>query len=285
MNKIIACIDGSPYADSVCHLSAWAQKNLSQPLTLLHVVAPHSEISAKGDISGQIGLGAKGHLLSELSKIDAEHGKLEQRKGQLMLQHAKEELSKYNVEAADVLHRRGTLVQTIQDLESEADIIIMGKRGEHHYQDPDHLGSNLERVARAIHKPLLVASRNIHTIKKFLLAYDGSPSTDKAIDYIISSGLFNKLECHMIHVGKPSKEQQEKFNDSAVKLTTAKFTVHQNIIEKQSIEKTIIGYIDEHQINLLVMGAYGHSKIRNFILGSTTTTLLRKSHIPLMLFH
>ena len=33
---------------------------------------------------------------------------------------------------------------------------------------------------------------------------------------------------------------------------------------------------------LLVMGAFGHSRLRQFLLGSTTTTLLRRSEVPVL---
>jgi len=34
---------------------------------------------------------------------------------------------------------------------------------------------------------------------------------------------------------------------------------------------------------LLVMGAYGHSRIRQLIVGSTTSTLLRRSEVPVLI--
>ncbi|MDF1750857.1 MAG: universal stress protein, partial [Alphaproteobacteria bacterium] len=37
-------------------------------------------------------------------------------------------------------------------------------------------------------------------------------------------------------------------------------------------------------IDLLVMGAYGHSRIRNLIIGSTTSAMLRLCKIPVMMF-
>jgi nucleotide-binding universal stress UspA family protein len=33
-------------------------------------------------------------------------------------------------------------------------------------------------------------------------------------------------------------------------------------------------YVEEHQVDLLVMGAYGHSKMREFILGGATVSML-----------
>jgi len=43
-------------------------------------------------------------------------------------------------------------------------------------------------------------------------------------------------------------------------------------------------YIDQHNIDFLIMGAYGHSRIRNLVIGSTTAQILRGSHIPVLLF-
>jgi len=36
-------------------------------------------------------------------------------------------------------------------------------------------------------------------------------------------------------------------------------------------------------IDLLVMGVYGHSRIRQFLVGSTTTQMLRTTTSPLLL--
>ena len=42
-------------------------------------------------------------------------------------------------------------------------------------------------------------------------------------------------------------------------------------------------YQREHAIELLVMGAYGHSRIRQFLVGSTTTAMIRRAQSPLLL--
>ena len=41
--------------------------------------------------------------------------------------------------------------------------------------------------------------------------------------------------------------------------------------------------LEAHAVDLLVMGAYGHSRIRSMILGSTTTHLLRTCQVPVLL--
>lgn len=41
-------------------------------------------------------------------------------------------------------------------------------------------------------------------------------------------------------------------------------------------------YLTAHSVDLLVMEYYGHSRIRQLIIGSTTTTLLRTSPVPVL---
>ncbi|MCH2547571.1 MAG: universal stress protein [Alphaproteobacteria bacterium] len=283
MGKIIACIDGSAYADSVCNLTAWVAKRLEKPVDLLHVVAPHADLTNKQDLSGQIGLGAKSELMEALTGIDEQHGKLELKKGQLMLAHAQEQLSALNVKNVEMLHRRGYLVETVTQMEQQAECIIMGKRGEHANTAPTHLGSSLERIARSIHKPLLIATQNIPNVERFLIAYDGSASAKKAIDYICLSPLLRDLECHILKIGEQNAEAQTIIDSATTQLSNAGFTVHAAIKQGKPLEALVAEYIEQQKIDLLVAGAYGHTKIRSLILGSTTSALIRKSEVPVLL--
>ena len=54
-------------------------------------------------------------------------------------------------------------------------------------------------------------------------------------------------------------------------------------IRAGEVEATLRGYKDEMNIDLLVMGAYGHSRIRHLLVGSTTTSMLRRAGVPVLL--
>jgi len=47
---------------------------------------------------------------------------------------------------------------------------------------------------------------------------------------------------------------------------------------RRAIGDVFKSYVEEHKVDLLVMGAYGHSKMREFILGGATVSML--SHPP-----
>jgi nucleotide-binding universal stress UspA family protein len=54
-------------------------------------------------------------------------------------------------------------------------------------------------------------------------------------------------------------------------------------IRAGEVDEALQAYEKEHSIDLLVMGAYGHSRIRHLLVGSTTTAMLRGSRIPVLI--
>ena len=48
------------------------------------------------------------------------------------------------------------------------------------------------------------------------------------------------------------------------------------------IADNILDYQAQHQIQLIVLGAFSHSKIRQFFLGSVTTKIFRSATVPLL---
>lgn len=282
-NAILACVDGSFYTDSVCDHAAWASQRLDVPVRVLHVQTPGSDYDAPRDLSGTIGLGAKSALLEKLTQVDEERGKLDQQKGKLILDHAKEQLAAQGVAQVETLHRRGSLVETVTELEDSTQLIVLGKRGEHADFAKLHLGSNLERTVRAARKPVLVASRGYKEITRFVIAYDGGKSTRKAVDYVASSPLLQGLECHLLRVGADNAENRNELAEATTLLEEGGLTVHASL-QQGHADDVISDYVKANDMNLLIMGAYGHSHIRTLIIGSTTSNMLRSCPIPVLMF-
>lgn len=280
---ILACVDGSLYTDSVCDHAAWAGKRLHTAVQLLHVQTSRSGSAAPPDLSGAIGLGAKSALLEKLTQMDEARAKLDQQMGKLILDHARERLLAAGVEHFESLHRRGSLVETITELEPSTQLVVLGKRGEHADFASGHLGSNLERVARAAHRPVLVASRAYKPINRFVIAYDGGPSTRKAVEFVAGSDLLRGMECHLLRIGTDNDENRRTLAQASAQLTQSGFVV-KTALEQGKADEVIAAYVKSHEMGLLVMGAYGHSHIRTLIIGSTTSSMLRSCPIPVLMF-
>ncbi len=283
MPKLLVCIDGSAYADNLCANAAWVAKQMNAEIDLLHVMRRSSDYQAPTDHTGLMGFEARSSLLEELTKVDEERGRLDQKKGKIILEHGANVLKEAGVETINLIHRRGSLVETIQEFESSVEIIFMGKRGEHADINSVFLGSNLEKVARTLHKPLFIVSSFIRPIKRFLIAYDGKDSVRKAIDYIIRQPLLDKnLECHLLAVERSKGEIETA--EAEQKLNKAGFQTTFKTEQSSHADQVISSYVIENQIDLLITGAYSHSRIHSLLLGSTTASLIKTCKIPSLLF-
>ena len=76
---------------------------------------------------------------------------------------------------------------------------------------------------------------------------------------------------------------KQKLESTMTSLRDADYPVKIRIQAGQP-ETVIFEHIKNNEIDLLVMGAYGHSRIRNLIIGSTTTAMIRACKIPVLLF-
>lgn len=283
MTNLIALIDGSIYSQSVCDHAAWAAERMKSSVQVVHAIGRRDTTSAPANLSGSIGLGARTALLEELAELDAQKAKLHQKRGRLLLDEARARLAEKGIETVTTTLRNGDVIETVQELEKDADLVVIGKRGEAADFARLHLGSNLERVVRSAHRPILVASRAFKPVERFLIAFDGGTSAMKAVDHVARSWLFAGLECRLLMAGADTPEARKKLDDAATLLQAAGYTVQADI-EPGSAGAAIARRVEADGIDLLVMGAYGHSRIRSMIIGSTTTEMVRSCLIPVMLF-
>lgn len=280
-NRILACIDGSSYSPAVCDAAAWAALRLEAPLTFLHVL--HKEQGAAPvDMSGNIGLGARESLLEELAALDEKRGKLAREQGEQLLGAARLRARTAGVAEPEGLQRRGGLVETLTEQEEGIRLLVLGKRGKAAEVASEHLGSHLERVIRALYRPILVTTTEWRTPQQVMLAFDGSPTARKGLEMVAGSPLFRDLPCHLVMVGADTSAARDELDRARQILQQAHFETPATILPGDP-ESVLSDYQKEQGIDLMIMGAYGHSRIRHLLVGSTTTAMLRKSSIPLLL--
>lgn len=278
--KIIALVDGSIYSESVCHHVAWIAGRTKSPVELYHVLGRRE--AGSGDLSGNLRLGARTKIMSELADLDAQRAKLAQAQGRAILDDAKAIIAGDGVTEVSLRLRHGDIVDTVAAQEAETGMIVIGKRGEAADFAKLHLGSNLERIARAAKAPVFVASRAFQPIRSVLIAYDGGASSMKAVDYVARDPLFAGLVCRLVTVGSPSNTVMRGLEDARATLAAGGHKAEVKIVD--GTPETALGDLVEAEgHDLLVMGAYGHSRIRSMIIGSTTTQMIRTCKVPVVL--
>lgn len=281
--KLMALVDGSIYSVSVCDHARWLVDLAGGSVDIVHVLGRRQVSSGLNNFSGSIGLGARTALLEELVELDSRQAIMARKRGRAILEDAEQRILDQGVSAVSTKLRHGEIVETVEDLGKEADILVIGKRGEAADFERLHLGSNLERVARTVKQPILVVSREFKPIKRFLIAFDGGASALKAVADLAAKGILKGLECEILMAGSDSSEASRQLQQAAASLAEAGYSVSSRLVPGQA-EQVICEAVEIGNHGLLVMGAFGHSRIRNLIIGSTTTQMLRACKIPLLLY-
>ncbi len=282
MNKVYACIDGQSNSPAVIDGAAWAAQRLALPLEFLHVLERPLERAAIADYSGAIGLGAQDSLLQELSQLDEQRGRLAQEAGRRLLAAARERAAVAGLTQIDGRLRQGELSETARELESDARLFVLG---EHYHADRPariHLDHHLERLIRAVHKPVLVlTSEAFVPPERVVIAFDGSATAMKTVERVANSPLLAGLPVLLAMAGTDSAAARAQLAEAQQALQQQGFAAQVELLAGEP-EQALPPLLASQGATMLVMGAYGHSRIRQFIVGSTTTTLLRTSSVPVL---
>ncbi|MEM0906028.1 MAG: universal stress protein [Pseudomonadota bacterium] len=278
--KLIALIDASIYAQSVCDHAAWIASRAGLSVELMHVLG-RREGNVEGDLSGSIALGARTSLLEKLSELDAERAKLVVQRGRALLEDARAILEGHGLTVSEHM-RRGDLVEAIQERSSDAAMLLIGKRGEAADFAKAHLGSNLDRIMRETVKPLFITSRAFRPIHRVLIAFDGSPSALRAVDYVAASPLYQGLDVTVVSVGAETPAAHQGLEDARATLASGGLQAQTTLLPGQPAD--VLGpLVETEPFDHLVMGASGHTRLRKMFVGSTSLELVRECKVPILL--
>jgi len=278
---VVACVDGSRAGPAVCDYAAWASKYMGSPLTLLHVL-DQERYPAEPDLAGNIGLGSREHLLDELALLDRKRAKLALEHGNHMLDEAAHRLQNAGIGEIKKRQRHGDLTESLLAMQEQTRLLVMGLHGESSSDRDQRIGSQLETVIRSMSRPILLVPNEFSTPKSAMLAFDGSETAFRGVEHLAASPVLKGLPMHLVMVGDETPEARAQLRKAEAMLAPLESEITL-AIRSGEVEPVLRSYQDEFNIDILVMGAYGHSKIRRFLLGSTTTSMLTSAKKPLVI--
>lgn len=281
MLRVVACIDGSQSAPAVCDYAAWLSRHIDIPMTLLHVL-DEERYPVEPDLTGNIGLGSREQLLTELADLDQKRSKLALEHGHHLLDQAERRVRESGVSEVIKRQRHGDLAESLLAMENETRVLVMGLHGESSSDRDVHIGSQLETVIRSMHRPILLVPDDYTEPKSAMLAFDGSATAIRSVELLAASPVFRGLPLHIVMIGPETGDRWEHLKKAEAMLADNVGEIHL-AIRAGDVEPTLHAYQTEHDIDILVMGAYGHSRIRQFLVGSTTTTMLKTASKPLVI--
>lgn len=279
MSTVTALIDASPYGRSVVDHAAWAAGRLGATVDLLHVAPAPAAPAAPAPAKAR-----GGALLKELTEFDASAEEALRARAEALLEDAGTRLELKGVDRPRLSLRYGALLDALQAAEAEAELLVIGKSGERAGAGDGAIGANLERVARAATRPVLVAARAFHRIRRATLAFDGGPAARRALAYLCASPLLRETGMTVLSAAEGGAAEAEAALDgAAAALRRADYAVTTRLVEGDA--RSALGeHVARDAPDLVVMGAYGHSRFRSLLIGSVTSQTLRSCRTAVLLF-
>ena len=163
------------------------------------------------------------------------------------------------------------------------DLVVM-PRGE---TERGKVGFELEALVRTVGHPFLVASEPIDSIARIGVACDGSPGSIHALSLatdIVHHWKGKPPEVVLIEIVPSGREEGTALSAAAAYLDLYGIPCR-SVLAHGIPGDEILAVADGEGLDLLCMGAYGHSAIRDYFLGSTTQAVIEHRRKPILLTH
>lgn len=190
---------------------------------------------------------------------------------------------KVTCEAIEV---EGFPASEIEYLSHEHDLIVIGQTTDFHYELEEETDLIVKHVANDNPRPLIIVPPYTVNSDNILIAYDGTLEAARALHIFLLLGLTKGKKIHIVSVHKNEDFALETAFQAKRMCKAYKIEAEVHAVATRSDPaKVILRKVEELEIGIVVMGAFGHTSFREVLFGTTTSHLMRKCKVPLFLHH
>jgi len=272
---ILVHLDASPRARIRLDLAVALARQHRAHLTALHVIDVALPVMAMGDGGGAV----IAELMEQMRQTALKAG--------AQLQAAFQEAIRREGIMGEWRQVEGSAAELVALHGRYADLLVLGQ------DDPesDHAGL-LEAVLFDSGRPVLAipfAGTFPQIGRRVLVGWNASREASRAVHDALP--LLAKAESACVFLANPKRglgaHGEEPGADIARHLARhgLKVEVAKAVADDVADSALLLNHASDIGADLLVMGAYGHSRLREFILGGVTRSLLREMTVPVLLSH
>jgi len=176
----------------------------------------------------------------------------------------------------------GGVAHTIRDQAEQADLVVMGMRGETEQRYPKQGGEMAGWLTQHVTVPVIFATPGTKQITNVAVGYDGSASAKRAIRNVRRFLAPLAVPVHAINVtsdgsgGQVLQEVDEQLPELAVR---------HHVVQGPSTEGALVDKALDLGAELLVMGFSGRNAIKDFLFGTSTERVLLSGQLAVMVTH
>jgi nucleotide-binding universal stress UspA family protein len=273
--QILVGIDASEHSRVAQTYAFYLARRLGATLIGLHVIDIVSiEGSYLHDISGSLGLEPYLDFSSKMREVLTARGRS-------VLDEFAQAARRENL-TAEILLDIGIVPNQICERARSVDLVMIGHRGVNERFSTGLLGSTAESVTRKSPRPLFVSPMHFREIRRPVLAYDGSERASQAMRAAAELSALLEVPLAIITVARDLKLGEKTLAEARKYLEPYSIKADFKLIPGHAHEG-IIGFLKEYDADLLFIGAYGHSRIIEMVIGSNTEYVMRNAQCPVFL--
>jgi nucleotide-binding universal stress UspA family protein len=275
IKRILVGVDTSEHSRVAQAYAVGLARRLGASLIGLHVVDIVSiEGSFFHDISGSLGLEPYLDFSSRMREVLTARGRA-------VVEEFCAAAAREDIPVQPLLDM-GVVANQICERAKAADLVMIGHRGVHERFSTGLLGSTAESVARKSPRPLFVSPRAWREISRLALAYDGSERASKAMRAAAEFATDLGAPLTVITVARDPSAGERVLAEARQYLEPYRVDACFKLLSGHAHEE-IVRFLSVSGTDLLFIGAYGHSRIIEMVLGSTTEYVLRNAACPVFL--
>jgi nucleotide-binding universal stress UspA family protein len=177
----------------------------------------------------------------------------------------------------------GGVPEIILQRAEQAQLLALGRRGHGHPDDPGHLGRTFQSVAHRVRPPMLVGGGEQVPLQRFLLAYNGSPHAQEALEWAARLEKALAVEVQVLAVEEDGADLAPGWLEAAqAGLEQCGLGHCQFVTRGGQPAAQIVVAAEEKAVDLIIMGGYRHRALLEWVIGSTVDRVLRSTPLPVL---
>lgn len=177
----------------------------------------------------------------------------------------------------------GDPVEELLNFSKDFDLLVLGQRGENSAYERELIGSTSEDLIRKSLVPVLICPGDNIRMDRVLIVYEDSKSSENALNYYINQLSVNNSELTIL-VKDHFEEISTVISKKIMKLKTSERNVYIKHC-KGSLAHRAIELMENGSVDAFILGSHGKHKLTEYLLGSVTVHIIRKSSLPVFIVH
>lgn len=273
-SRIAVGLDGSPHAESALSHALRLARAARSVVRGIHVVdRALLDGVVVADLSGSVGFQPFLNLSGELREALISAG------GAILA--AFEARAKETGVSFEPVLKEGNVSAILEEEAESCGLAAVGSRGANAAHRRDLVGRHADALARRMPTSLLVAPADYRDFQHPVLAWDGSLKSRKALALSAEVAALLDLPVRIVTASDDEDEGQALLAEAEEELRYRRVTAT-GVVRKSHPDDAIFAEVGAGG-DLVAMGAHGHGRVVELVLGSTTDRVLRAATVPVLL--